>query len=105
MIFAKPVDEGQALSGDGPREVLAHVRIDPALQRTLYVLTPKMVGFVADQALPVGTRVRVTLTAGLRDLDGDVLNGDLAWTFETAALAFTNLPNSQAARTNRLPRR
>ncbi len=97
VIFAKPVAPIQALSGDGPREVLAHLHIDPALRGHFTLLTPKMVGFVGDQALPVGTRVRVTLTAGLRDLDGDVLNDDLAWTFETAALAFSNLPILQAA--------
>jgi uncharacterized protein YfaS (alpha-2-macroglobulin family) len=51
-----------------------------------------MIGFVPDQALPVGTRVRITLTAGLRDLAGDALDNDLAWTFETAPLQFTDLP-------------
>lgn len=56
-----------------------------------------MIGFVGDQALPIGTRVRVTLTAGLHDLAGDVLAHDLAWTFETDPLQFTSLPQLRAS--------
>lgn len=97
VIFAKPVTKVESLEGDGPREVLSHIRLDPPLKGRFVVLTPKMVGFVADQALPLGSRVRVTLTAGLRDLDGDALGNDLAWTFETQPLAFSNLPTSKVA--------
>jgi alpha-2-macroglobulin len=92
VIFAKPVAPVQALSGAGPREVLSHVAIEPPLRGHFTVLTPRMIGFVADQALPLATRVKVTLTAGLRDLAGDALERDLAWTFETDALQFTSLP-------------
>ena len=49
-----------------------------------------------ERALPIGTRVRVTLAAGLRDLDGDSLARDLAWTFETEPLAFSELPQIQS---------
>ena len=103
VIFAKPVTKVEALSGDGPRDVLDHVRIEPALKGRFSVLTPRMVGFVADQALPVGTRVRVTLTAGLRDLDGDTLPGDLAWTFETAPLQLRGLPKLAAGEDESTP--
>lgn len=96
VIFAKPVTAVQALSGPGPTEVLSHVNVAPELRGHFTVLTPRMIGFVADQALPIGTRVRVTLTAGLRDLEGDVLANDLSWTFETNALQFTSLPQLQA---------
>ncbi len=92
VIFSKPIAPVASLSGDGPRAILDHVTIDPPLKGRFTVLTPRMIGFVAEQALPVGTRVRVTLASGLRDLAGDALNGDLAWTFETAAVEFTNLP-------------
>jgi uncharacterized protein YfaS (alpha-2-macroglobulin family) len=93
VIFAKPVTSLQSLSGEGPRAVLDHVSIEPALRGHFVVLTPRMIGFVADQAIPVGTRVRVTLSAGLRDLAGDALTKDLAWTFETDDLAFSGLPS------------
>ncbi len=96
VIFGKPVTAVEALSGDGPRDVLSHVSIAPALRGHFTVLTPRMIGFVPDQALPIGTRVRITLHAGLHDLDGDRLDQDLAWTFETAALSFTNLPQLSA---------
>lgn len=92
VIFAKPVARLASLEGDGPRDVLDHVRMEPALKGRFTLLTPRMIGFVAGQALPIGTRVRVTLAAGLRDLDGDTLASDLAWTFQTADLAFDGLP-------------
>ncbi|HEV7179353.1 MAG TPA: Ig-like domain-containing protein, partial [Candidatus Baltobacteraceae bacterium] len=97
VIFAKPVTPVESLEGDGPRDVLAHLRIDPALKGRFVVLTPRMIGFVADQALPVAARVRVTMTAGLRDLSGDSLDRDIAWTFETAPLAFSNVPGTTAS--------
>lgn len=94
VIFAKPVAKLEALSGDGPREVLDRVSIAPALKGHFSVLTPRMVAFVPEQALPVGTRAQVTLHAGLRDLDGDTLGSDVSWTFETDSLAFSNLPQA-----------
>jgi len=96
VIFAKPIVPLTALSGSGPRDVLDHVRIAPDLRGRFAVLTPRMIAFVPEQALPIGTRVRITLTAGLRDMDGDRLDRDLAWSFETAPLEFTNVPQSQA---------
>ncbi len=97
VIFAKPVTPVEALSGPGPRDVLSRVSIEPELAGHFTVLTPRMIGFVAHQALPIGTRVRVTLRAGLRDLAGDALPSDLAWTFETAPLQFSRLPQIKAA--------
>jgi uncharacterized protein YfaS (alpha-2-macroglobulin family) len=55
-----------------------------------------MVGFQADQALPKATRVKVTLKAGLADLNKHRLEKDLAWTFNTEALQLTNLPGKTA---------
>lgn len=95
VIFNKPVTKVEALSGAGPEDVLSHVSITPPLAGHFVVLTPRMIGFVADQALPVGTRARVTLSSGLKDLDGDALASDLSWTFETEPLAFTGLPQAQ----------
>jgi alpha-2-macroglobulin len=95
VIFNKPVTKVESLSGAGPQDVLSHVSITPALAGHFVVLTPRMIGFVADQALPIGTRARVTLGAGLKDLDGDALASDLSWTFETESLAFTGLPVAQ----------
>lgn len=97
VIFSKPIAPVTALSGAGPRDVLAHVSMEPSLAGHFVVLTPRMIGFVADQALPIGTRVRVTLGAGLRDLDGDTLAHDLAWTFETKALRFTDVPQLKSS--------
>ncbi len=96
IIFDKPVAPVTALSGPGPQDVVSRVSVEPALRGHFVVLTPKMIGFVAEQALPIGTRVRITLAAGLRDLQGDELQHDLAWTFETKPLRFTDLPQTTA---------
>ena len=96
VIFAKPVAPVAALSGDGARTVLDRLAVEPPLAGHFTLLTPRMIGFVADRALPIGTRVRVTLRAGLRDLDGDSLASDLTWSFETESLAFSDLPQIQS---------
>ena len=96
VIFAKPVAPVAALSGDGAAHVLDRLAVEPPLAGHFTLLTPRMIGFVADQALPIGTRVRVTLRAGLRDLDGDSLASDLTWSFETESLAFSDLPQIQS---------
>ncbi|HEX3458447.1 MAG TPA: Ig-like domain-containing protein, partial [Candidatus Baltobacteraceae bacterium] len=95
VVFAKPVTAVEQLSGPGPREVLDHISIVPALAGHFAVLTPRMIGFVPDRALPIGTRVQVTISAGLRDLEGDVLAHDVAWTFATAPLELRDLPQLQ----------
>ncbi|HTX58547.1 MAG TPA: Ig-like domain-containing protein [Verrucomicrobiae bacterium] len=97
VIFNQPVAGVESLEGSGSQAVLAHVAIAPRLAGRFVLLTPRMIGFVADQALPVGTRVRVTLSRGLRDLNGDTLGGDLAWTFETAPLALSAIPQVSAS--------
>ena len=103
IIFAKPLAPVEALSGAGPSDVLRHVSIEPALRGHFALLTPRMVGFVAEQALPVGTRVQITLGAGLRDLAGDALDRDVAWTFETDPLSFTSLPQLTADEDGTVP--
>ncbi len=103
VIFSTPVAPLAALEGDGPQNVLAHVRIEPALKGRFVLFTPTMIGFVAEEALPVATRVRVTLTSGLADLAGDRLTSEIAWTFETAPLEFTGLPKAVASAGESMP--
>ena len=98
VLFTKPITAVGALEGGGPAALLAHFSIAPKLPGKFVVLTPRMVSFVPERALPVGTRVRVTLHAGLRDLDGDALGNDLAWTFDTGAVSFKDLPSVKPAR-------
>ncbi len=97
VIFAKPVAKVEALSGAGPADVLSHFSLDPPLKGKFSLLTPRMVGFVAEQSLPIGTRVAVKVSAGLHDLDGDTLADDLAWTFETDPLEMRDLPSLKPA--------
>lgn len=89
VIFSSPVLPVEALGSPREREVLSHFRIAPALPGGFVVLTPRMIGFQADSAIPAATRVQVTLTSGLRDLQGHTLDRDLAWTFDTGALRFS----------------
>lgn len=86
VIFTSPLLPVEQLGSEKERDALSHFRIEPALPGGFVVLTPKMIGFQSDAALPAATRVRVTLAKGLRDMQGHVLGRDLAWTFDTGAL-------------------
>lgn len=90
VIFASPVLPVAQLGTSAENQVLSHFQITPALAGQFIVLTPRMIGFESPVALPKAMRVRVTLTAGLRDLQGRALDRDLAWTFETDPIALTN---------------
>lgn len=96
VIFASPVLPVEQLGSAKELQVLSHFKIEPALPGGFVVLTPRMIGFQSDNPLPAASRVRVTVSAGLRDLQGDVLDRDLAWTFDTGPLSLT-VPNSQSA--------
>lgn len=79
---------------DSPQQqsLLTKFAIWPPLPGQFRFLTPRMVGFQADKAIPKATRVKVTLKAGLADLKNHRLSQDLAWTFNTEPLQITNLP-------------
>jgi alpha-2-macroglobulin len=74
---------------------LGHFAIEPALPGRFRFLTPKMIGFEADKAWPAATRVRVTVTKGLRDTRGHELADDLAWTFQTDGVEIDGLPGKE----------
>ena len=95
VIFASPVLPVGELGTTQERAVLSHFQLTPQLPGAFVVLTPRMIGFQSDAPLPAASRVRVTLTAGLRDVRGDALERDLSWTFNTGALAF-DLPEGES---------
>src|ERR1700674_1733543 len=88
----------EAIESPDQQSKLAMFDIQPPLPGHFRFLTPKMVGFQADRALPKATRIRVTLKAGLSDLKGNTLAHDLAWTFATEPIQLTNLPTGEAPR-------
>jgi hypothetical protein len=92
VVFSDDLIPLERLESPDEAAILAHFSISPALPGTFRFLTPRMIGFEADKAWPVATRVRVTIAQGLRDLHGHALAGDLSWTFQTAAVALDQLP-------------
>ncbi len=87
----------QSLETPDENAILAHFAIEPALPGRFRFLTPRMIGFEADAAWPPATRVRVTVTKGLRDLRGRALADDLAWTFQTPEIEIAGLPGQKSA--------
>ncbi|WP_041555107.1 alpha-2-macroglobulin family protein [Nostoc sp. PCC 7524] len=79
---------------DSPEQqnLLQKFALWPPLPGQFRFLTPRMVGFQPEQALPQATRLQVTLKAGLADLKNHRLDKDLAWTFNTEPIQLTNLP-------------
>ncbi|MBJ7297059.1 MAG: alpha-2-macroglobulin family protein, partial [Dolichospermum sp.] len=90
--FKEAVIPIESLDSPQQQNLLTKFAIWPPLPGQFRFLTPRMVGFQADKAIPKATRVKVTLKAGLADLKNHRLNQDLAWTFNTESIQITNLP-------------
>ncbi|WP_315789154.1 alpha-2-macroglobulin [Fischerella sp. JS2] len=82
----------ESLDSPQQQNLLQKFVLEPPLPGKFRFLTPRMVGFQADQALPKATRFQVTIKAGLTDLKNHRLEKDLAWTFNTEPIKLTNLP-------------
>jgi hypothetical protein len=96
--FAAPLVPVESLESPDRTDTLAKFEVFPELPGQFRFLTPRMVGFQADRAIPKATRLRVTLKAGLADLAGHELSQDLVWTFTTEPIQLTNLPGSEESR-------
>ena len=90
--FKDPVIPLESIDSPAQKDKLEKFEIFPSLPGHFRFLTPRMVGFQADRALPKATRIQVTLKAGLEDLSNHRLEQDLAWTFNTELIQLTNLP-------------
>ena len=95
--FKHPLIPVENLDSPRQQELLQKFEIVPPLPGKFRFLTPRMVGFQADEALPKATRVRVTLKSGLADLANHRLTQDLVWTFNTEPIQLTNLPGVSLA--------
>ncbi|WP_448571032.1 alpha-2-macroglobulin family protein [Trichothermofontia sp.] len=92
--FKHPLIGVESLESPDVEKILKQVQIQPKLPGQFRLLTPRMIGFQGDRALPGATRMRVTLKAGLGDLEGNRLDQDLVWTFNTPLIQLTNLPGT-----------
>ena len=102
--FQEPLIPLESLDSPAQKELLQQFAIVPPLPGRFRFLTPRMVGFQADRALPKATRIQVTLKAGLADLANHSLAEDLAWTFNTEPVRLNNLPGTpNRERTNIAP--
>ncbi|MBD0262473.1 MAG: alpha-2-macroglobulin family protein, partial [Tolypothrix sp. Co-bin9] len=84
----------ESLDNPEQESLLQKFELTPPLPGHFRFLTPRMVGFQADKALPKATRFQVTLKAGLSDLKKHRLEKDLAWTFNTELINLSNLPGA-----------
>ncbi len=98
--FKEPVIPIESLDSSEQQAKLKLFEIQPQIPGQFRFLTPRMVGFQPEQALPKATRVKVTLKAGLADLKNNQLAEDLAWTFNTEPVKLTNLPSTEKTEYN-----
>jgi hypothetical protein len=82
------------------QELLQRFEVIPPIPGQFSFLTPRMVGFQADKALPKATRLQVTLKSGLSDLKNHRLDRDLPWTFNTETIQLTNLSKTEKDTSN-----
>ncbi|MBC5815330.1 MAG: Ig-like domain-containing protein, partial [Candidatus Eremiobacteraeota bacterium] len=92
IIFRSPLISVQALESPDEAAKIAAFHIEPALPGHFRFLTPKMVGFQADAAVPKATRIRVSIDGGLSDLTGKTFGSDFAWTFNSEPVKLSGLP-------------
>ncbi|PZR57973.1 MAG: hypothetical protein DLM50_04445 [Candidatus Meridianibacter frigidus] len=97
IIFKNPLIALERLESADEAAKLASFHIAPAVPGHFRFLTPRMVGFQADRALPKATRIRISVDAGLADVANSRLDREFAWTFRTEALHFANLPGNDDA--------
>ena len=90
--FQDPLIPVERIDSPKQKDLLQKFEILPPLPGKFRFLTPRMVGFQADKALPKATRIEIKLKAGLKDLSNHSLEQDLAWTFNTEEIKLTNLP-------------
>ncbi|MGB3405257.1 MAG: Ig-like domain-containing protein [Microcoleaceae cyanobacterium] len=93
--FKYPLIPVEQLDSPRQRQLLSRFEMTPNLPGHFRFLTPRMVGFQADRALPLSTRVQVRLKQGLSDLENHRLEQDLAWTFRTDSIQFSDLPGTE----------
>ena len=96
--FTDPLIPVESLESPDRTAILEKFEIFPKIPGQFRFLTPRMVGFQADRAIPKATRLRITLKAGLGDLANHQLAEDLAWTFTTEPIELSNLPGSDGRR-------
>jgi len=94
VIFKQPLIPVESIESPDAQTALTKFSLVPSLPGHFRFLTPRMVGFQADAAIPLATRVQVKVAAGLSDLKGDQLDRDISWTFQTAAVTLTELPGT-----------
>ena len=95
VIFKDPLIPVENLGSSQQKKLLNNFEITPKIPGEFRFLTPKMVGFQADKALPLATRLQLTVKKGLSDLNQHQLDQDIAWTFATKPIELSNLPGSK----------
>ena len=94
VLFKEPLIPVERIDTPQQKEILKKFQVIPPISGQFRFLTPKMIGFQADQPLPKATRYQVTIQAGLKDLAEHQLTQDLKWTFETAQIKLRGLPGT-----------
>ncbi|NET47803.1 MAG: alpha-2-macroglobulin family protein [Merismopedia sp. SIO2A8] len=91
--FTDPLISVQQLDDPSQQAILKKFKLTPEVPGQFRFLTPRMVGFAPEQALPTAARFQITLQEGLGDLSGHQLDSDLTWSFNTPAIEITNFPS------------
>ncbi|AFY36746.1 alpha-2-macroglobulin domain protein [[Leptolyngbya] sp. PCC 7376] len=94
VLFKHPLIPVERIDTPQQKEILKKFQVIPPIPGQFRFLTPKMIGFQADQPLPKATRFQVTMQAGLADLEAHELTQDVKWTFETEQIKLSGLPGT-----------
>jgi hypothetical protein len=83
VLFNKPVVPIGTLDDPARKEVLSHFSLTPRVEGVFRLLGANAVVFEPAHHLTLATEYRVSVTRGIKAVDGSTLKSDLAWTFRT----------------------
>ncbi len=81
--FSNPMIPLTTLSDNEREELLSYFRIEPPVEGKFRFLGTSTVVYEPTHSLPMATNYKVTIKKGLHDVNGDTLEADFSWEFQT----------------------
>ena len=98
--FATPLIPLTTLSDSEREEILGHFVLKPAIEGKFRFLGTSSVVFEPEHSLPMATEYKVIVIKGLEDIQGNMLEENFAWEFQTPLPQINIYPRSNSEHVN-----
>ncbi len=89
ILFRHPLAPLGRIDQAESKAVLSYFSVTPQIPGKFRLANPNLVVFEPDESLPASSRIEVSIKRGLKDLEGNRINEDIRWTFETERMKVT----------------